>query len=175
MFGRGFESRQLHKPPIKGIYGRFFYACNFYTIPSIMLDQFVFSGLLKHFLRNNFPEFLLNPEEYENGSFRCETESPAKQFSIWITSENSEVTAGLASPDGNAHCHTHFTPFETSDIDGVFQDLADFIEEVRCNRVLFFHSSRRGYSWTDDVEITLSKKKAGESITFFAWDGRVTG
>lgn len=138
-----------------------------------MLDQFYFSSLVKDFLGKNFPEFLNNVNDFSDSSFECSLENPTQQFSIWIASCHCEVTFGLESTDGNSDCHTHFTPYMPEDIPTVFQNLARIIDDVKSNRLCFYRSSRRGYSWTSDIAETLAEKKAGEHIRFFSWDGNI--
>ena len=136
-----------------------------------MLDQKRFSNLVKEFLKNSFPQFLNNIKTHPDDSFECSYRNPLGKFTIWIATYNLEITVGLESSDGNSDCHTHFTPYEPEDFEDVLERLSTILKEVFQNKLLYFYSSKRGYSWTSDVRETLLKRKSNESIEFFSWDG----
>lgn len=138
-----------------------------------MLDQHLVTDIVKRYLQENYPELLAEGYDRPDGSFECELQSPSRHFSLWIATYNNEITLGLQSPDGDSGCHTHFVPYDLESFPEVLEDMTGRIREIMSDKWLFYHSSRRGYSWTDDMEKRLEKKKKDETLLFFSWTGKL--
>ncbi len=134
-----------------------------------MLDQVLVSSVLRDYLQQHYPAFLADAGEHPNGSMDCSLKSPSRHFSIWIGTYNCEYTVGLESPDGDSGCHTHFTPYTAKDFDHVLGNMSALIDDIMSGKVVFYHSSLGGYTWTSDVDDTLKKKKPNEEIMYFSW------
>lgn len=134
-----------------------------------MLDQVLVSTVLRKYLQDHHPAFLTDATEHANGSMDCSLKSPSRHFSIWIGTYNSEYTLGLESPDGDSGCHTHFTPYTERDFPHVLENMSALLDDIMSGKVLFYHSTLQGYTWTSDMDDTLKKKRPDEEIMFFSW------
>ena len=47
--------------------------------------------------------------------------------------------------------------------------MEDYLQQIFTNKIFFVYSSLSGYSWTNNIEYTLKKRKKNETIEFFKW------
>ncbi len=137
-----------------------------------MLEQEKFSSTVESYLKVNFPDFLITLEYKEDHSFDCSLESPTKKFSIWIATYDCEITIGLSDPDNISGCHTHYSCYD-DDTSEVLAQLSQTINDILKNRLVFYHSSLHGFTWSDDIVRTMIEKQSNEAIEFFTWDGQI--
>ena len=137
-----------------------------------MIEQKSFSSIVESYLKANFPDFLKTLKYEEDNSFECSLESPTGKFSIWIATYNSEITIGLNDPDNTSGCHTHYGR-DDDDLTDALTKLSQTINDVFSNRLVFYHSTLQGFTWSDDIIRTITEKRKDESIEFFTWDGQV--
>ena len=133
------------------------------------MNQVLFSNIISDYICKQYPAFLDNIFYREDGSFDSSIKNAKGEFSVWIATYNSEITLGYEAPDGNSDCHTHMS-FYGEEPEEQLEAMKDYLEKVFSNKLLFIHSSLSGYTWTDNIEDFLKKKKTTESIEFFKWN-----
>jgi hypothetical protein len=132
------------------------------------MNQITFSNIVRDYLAKEYPTFLKNITYHDDGSFDCTLQNSNGEFSVWIATENSEITLGLQAPDGTSNCHTHMRFYDEESYEQL-ETMKNYFEKIFSNKLLFMHSSLSGYTWTENVEQELKKKKKNESIQFFKW------
>ena len=133
------------------------------------MNQDVFSNIIREYITKEYPAFLETISYQEDGSFDCTIRNAKGEFSVWIATYNCEITLGIQAPDGNSDCHTHMN-FYGEEPGEQLEAMKDYLEKIFSNKLFFMQSSLSGYSWTDNVEDTLKKKKRTESFKFFRWN-----
>lgn len=135
------------------------------------MEQLVFSNIVKDYIAKEYPTLLEDISYKEDGSFDCTLKNSKGDFSVWIATYDSEITLGLQAPDGNSDCHTHMS-FYGEEPEEQLEGMKNYLERIFSNKLHFMQSSLSGYTWTDNVEDTLKKKKKTESIEFFKWNAK---
>ncbi len=134
------------------------------------MTQSRFSELIKSFLNKNYPAFTENIIYNEDDSFDCFLRSPTKEFSIWLSTYDGEITIGLKDPSGKTDIHTHITIYEEEEgIEYALNDLSIQINEIIDGKVVLYHSNQNGYEWTCDIDQVIQRKKTSEIIRLYSW------
>ena len=134
------------------------------------MNQARFSALIELFLTEKFPEFTETLEYKTNDSFDCDLRSPTNEFSIWIDTNDSEITIGIEDPSGETEIHTHICFMDEEDIEDDLMDLSNTINEIREGKTIIYHSDAAGYHWTNDINLILEKKNSVEKIRVYSWE-----
>jgi len=133
------------------------------------MEQGAFSNIVRDYISKKYPAFLETISYHADGSFDCTIKNAKGKFSVWIATYDSEITLGLQAADGNSDCHTHMS-FYGEEPTEQLEAMKNYLEDIFSNKLLFMQSSLSGYSWTNNVEHTLKKKKKTESFKLFRWN-----
>lgn len=81
------------------------------------------------------------------------------KFSIWIATYDVELTIGLEDVEtNNSNCHTHMS-FYGNEPNEQLEAMSKYLENIFSDKLVFYHSTLSGFSWTYDIEETRAKKK----------------
>jgi len=133
------------------------------------MEQNAFSNIVRDYIKKKYPAFFETISYQADGSFDCTLKNTKGKFSVWIATYNSEITLGLEAADGNSDCHTHMS-FYGEEPTEQLEAMKNYLENIFSNKLLIVQSSLSGYSWTDNIEDVLKRKKKNESVQFFRWN-----
>jgi hypothetical protein len=136
------------------------------------MNQTTFSEIVREYLIKNYPGFVQTISYETDGSFVCSLKNPKGIFSVWIATYDIEITVGLEDCEtGNSDCHTHMS-FYGDEPNEQTEAMSKCLEDIFSDRLIFYQSSLSGFSWTDDIQETQSKKRKNELLEFYKWNDR---
>lgn len=127
-----------------------------------MIEQTTFSQLIKDFLAKQFPDFLPSIKSFPDNSFECSLRSPSDSFSIYISTENSEITIGIIDPNGDSGIHTHVSCYDLEDMEDCLDSLSKIIKDIQEGHLILYKDEKGKYDWYNSWE--LSSLKGGQQI-----------
>lgn len=133
-----------------------------------MISQEHFSKLIEALFKERLPEFYPSIKYKVDDSFYCELRNPSNEISIWITTENSEITIGVKVPNGNSDIHTHISCYEEDDIEDSFNYMVDMINGIRTGKIIIYQIENSFYKWTKSIDAVIKKEK-GKEIKLLSW------
>jgi hypothetical protein len=113
------------------------------------MNQELFSKQIQNFLQLNFPEFLVNLKHDNNGSFTSHLKNQSGIVSIWLTTENTEITIGLEKVGETSEIHTHISCYEPQDIEECCASIKDYISQIKSDRLVLYKKANGNYDWGD--------------------------
>ena len=135
------------------------------------MTQSEFSDLIKNYLAQHHPEFLLSINFKEDGSFDCHAQSKMAKLSIWLATYDLEITVGFEDNEGNSDSHWHLGRIEEIELPELLADTSKFITDIIYDKILIVQREKTGYHiYKDFGEVSKSKSKH-TTIGVYKWSG----
>lgn len=116
------------------------------------MEQKEFSKLIFKFLEENYPEFTKTIKYQNDESFDCDLRSESGIFAIWIATYGSEITIGIEDPNGATNIHTHISCYEIEDFESCAEQISEYIENIKADKLILYKDKDGEYDWIDSME-----------------------
>ncbi len=127
-------------------------------------SDFVLTGLLER-----FPRFI-DYYKLDNNILTIDYPSSQRLLSLWITTQNLEITVGFDDKNGQCTWHIHMSQFGANDPDEELKEAINLINGILIGNEIIAFNSTLGYYLTDNPNDDIKNKLNEEILEFKRWN-----
>jgi hypothetical protein len=128
------------------------------------LSDYVLTGLLQR-----FPQFM-DYYKLDNDILTIEYPSSQRLLSLWITTQNLEVTVGFDGKNGQCNWHVHMSQFGANNPDEELKEAVNLVNNILIGNEIIAFNSTFGYYLTDNPSDEIKNKQKNEILEFKRWN-----
>ncbi|WP_107827340.1 hypothetical protein ABZR88_17955 [Mucilaginibacter yixingensis] len=113
------------------------------------MNQQEFTAYVISRLLNHFPQFKVCVVNRPGNIINIEIESPNKNFKLWITTQDVEITIGFTGLEDLNDWHTHITTYDYNYIDDDIVDAVNVVSSIINDEILILYTKEKGYTIFD--------------------------
>ena len=132
------------------------------------MEQAEFSDYIIPKLLEHFPQFTEHCIAKPGGVVDIEYKSPQGLLTLWLTTQDKEITIGFSGNNDLGDFHTHMSLFGANTPDEEVTEAIKFIEDIISDRLTIVYSTVLGYTLRDLEEIR-EYQQPNELIGATAW------
>ena len=126
-------------------------------------SEFVLKGILQ-----NFPQFSDN-YCFNDNIVVIEQSSKTGSVSLWITTQNVEITVGFDNEKGECIWHTHMSLYGANEPEEELKQAIILIENILTGKEIIVIDSNFNYYLTQNPESEIAENIDGDNLKFRKW------
>lgn len=133
------------------------------------MTQSEYSALAKNYLLTYHPDLAATIQYKDDSSFDCSIKSGKGCISLWIATNDIEITIGFEDVNGKCDWHTHMSLYDAYEPEQEFLAMTKLLQSILSDEEPILFSSKTGYTLTNDIEEDLKNKDMDEVLTVNKW------
>lgn len=118
---------------------------------------------------NSFPQLKNTQTVREDYTIDVKLKSIHGKITLWLTTQNSQITIGFNVAEGKFDWHTHIDVLNREKDDRSFKEAINIINSIITDKSIIIYSSILGYFPTDNDEGIYEYKQEDEIIEVYRW------
>ncbi len=127
-------------------------------------SEYIVSGLVRQ-----FPQFSTCCTNRPGGIMDIDYKSKAGELTLWLTTQDKEVTIGFSDDAELSNFHTHMSLFGANAPEEELQTAIVFVRDILSGKERITYSASQGYALFDEEDIA-HRIEHGEIIAIKLWN-----